>query len=83
MEKNDFDYDELDVAALKALARGDASEAQQKRALRFILFVSGVREMPRVTEKDRLDAFNEGRRFVGWVVAKLIELVGVTEQKEI
>jgi len=81
--KDDPQIDDLDVAALKALAKGTASEPQQKRALRFILHVSGVREMPAVSENERKDAFNNGRRYVGWMVAKLIEMVGVTaETKE-
>lgn len=74
--------DEHDIAALKALAAGNANEGQQKRALRFILHLSGVREMPIVTDSERQDAFREGRRSVGWQIARLVELVGVTVEKK-
>lgn len=75
---------ELEVAAMKALAAGVANAGQQKTALRFILNTSGVRDMSVDLENDRVTVFNEGRRFVGWQIAKLIELVGVTTdtQKE-
>jgi hypothetical protein len=70
-------YEKADVYALKALSQGQASEAQQVRALEWILrnasqfddlsYRSGV-------SGDRDTAFAEGRRFVGLQVVKMINL---------
>lgn len=72
--------EDADVYALKALAQGVASPGQQKRVLSFILNASGVREMPQVSDNPYVDAFNQGRHFVGWQVARLVELTGLTDQ---
>ena len=73
--------EDQDVYALKALAAGVASAGQQQRALRFFLNASGIRDCPRVSDNPLELAFNEGRRFVGWQVARLVELVGITSDQ--
>lgn len=75
-------YDDADIAALKALANGTASAGQQARALRFFFYLSGLREMPTYSENSLEMAFNDGRKFVGWWIAKIIELTGVTTERE-
>lgn len=70
-------YTDRDIAAIQALARGDASPDQQTHALRFIVeticccydmsFRPGV-------EGDRDTAFAEGRRFVGLQLVKMTKL---------
>lgn len=77
-KKPDIVFEEADVHALKALSNGTANSAQQQRAIRFFFNASGLREVPYVSDNPLEMAFNEGRKFVGWHVAKLIELVGVT-----
>ena len=72
------EYEPADVAAIQALARGNASMDQQKRALAwFIEKAAGAYEMsyrPGGIEGDRDSAFAEGRRFVGNQVVKMIKL---------
>jgi len=71
-------YDDLDRNAFQALAAGVASAGQQKRALQFIFSVSGIRELPTYSDNPLELAYNNGRKSVGWHVARMIELVGVT-----
>ncbi len=70
------DYTPADAAAMQALSRGDASEAQQRRVVDW-LFREGARigDLSWVPESDRASSFMEGRRFVGLQVAKLIKMV--------
>lgn len=63
-----------DVAAFQALAQGKADEAQQKRALNWILYeASNVYDLEYRTES-RDHAFCSGRRFVGLQVIKMLKL---------
>lgn len=69
--------DKSDVYAIKALSTGTASEAQQRRALTWILeeasAYDGLSYSP--GENGRRDTdFAEGRRFVGLQIAKLIRM---------
>lgn len=67
-----------DIGALRALARGDAMEHQQIRALKFI--VEGLAATyqqsfrPGGLEGDRETAFAEGRRFVGTQIVGLLTI---------
>lgn len=78
-------YDDIDVAALKALAAGVANEGQQKRALRWIVETAAhtydlsYRPGP---DGDRDTAFAEGSRFVGQQVVKLINMPAKPAQEE-
>jgi hypothetical protein len=69
------------VTAVKALARGDASEAQQKNVFRWI--VEGASVYYGMSYRggfggDRDTAFLEGRRFVGH---QLVHLVNMTREQ--
>jgi len=68
-------WDKPDAAAFQALARGEASPDQQKRALRFLVEnIAGYYDISFRPESDRVSAFAEGKRFVGQQVVKLIAL---------
>ena len=71
-------YESADVSAIQALARGNASMDQQKRALAWIIeSAAGTYEMsyrPGAGEGDRDTVFAEGRRFVGNQVVKMTKL---------
>lgn len=67
-----------EIKALKAVAVGKASAGQQQLALRFVFNISGIRNAPEVFENPIEQGFDTGKRFVGWQVARLIELTGVT-----
>lgn len=66
-----------DTAAIQALAAGEATPAQQRRALRWIVEAAGgaydlsYRPGP---GGDRDTAFHEGRRFVATQIVKLTKL---------
>lgn len=70
-------YDDMDVAAFKALAAGVANEGQQKRALDWIIrkaahaYDLSYRPGP---NGDRDTAFAEGARNVGLEIVKLINM---------
>lgn len=71
------EWDVADAAAFQALARGDATADQQRRALKFLVeTLSGYYEIsfrPGV-DGDRVSAFSEGKRFVGQQVVKLLAI---------
>lgn len=65
-----------DVAmAIKALSAGNANEGQQQRALSYIMFDLCRLRDPSFEdgEKPLKSAHNEGRRFVGLMIAGAIE----------
>lgn len=67
--------DKADVYALKALASGEASEGQQKRALNWILNVAcGVRDTTFYPDSQRDSDFAQGKRFVGLEIVALVNL---------
>ena len=72
------DYEVADAAAIQALMRGDATEEQQQRALRYVIeVVAGTYEQtywPGGDEGRRDSDFAEGRRFVGNTLVKLTKL---------
>lgn len=71
-------YEEADVVAIQALARGTANLEQQRRALTWIIErAAGTYEMsyrPGGEDGARDTVFAEGRRFVGNQVVKMTKL---------
>lgn len=71
-------YDPADVAAIQALGRGDATEDQQQRALRYIIeVVAGTYDQsfwPGGEEGRRDSDFAEGKRHVGNTLVKMTKL---------
>ena len=67
--------DLVDGYALQALARGEATEDQQRRALRLIVEdIAGLYRLSYDPDSDRQTAFAEGRRSVGHVIVGLIKI---------
>lgn len=70
-------FAKADAYAIKALARGEATEEQQKRALEWFVYTASVADdlsyRPGV-DGDRATAFAEGRRFVGLQTLKLVNI---------
>lgn len=60
------EFDDYDIAALKALEKGLANEAQQKRALDCVIRkIARTYELSYHPASERGTCFAEGRRFVG------------------
>jgi hypothetical protein len=69
------DYDEYDVTAMQALARGDANDQQQQRALNWIVHAAAMaNDQSFVPGQADVTSFLEGRRSVGNQIKKLINL---------
>lgn len=72
-------YADADIAAVKALSRGEATPDQQLHALRYIVeTLSGYYDISFRPEPDGGAlgmAFHEGRRFVGAQLVKMTKLV--------
>lgn len=71
------EYSDEDVGALKALARGDCPEHQQRRAMKFIVEqLCGVYDLEfrPGPEGDRESAFAGGKRWVGLQIVKMVNL---------
>lgn len=67
-------YDLADASAIQALLRGEASSAQQQRALRWVIEqAAGMYEF-QFYPTDRETAFALGRGFVGQQIVKLSKL---------
>jgi hypothetical protein len=65
----------VDIAAVQALARGDASEHQQRHALTWIIESVCRTYQPSYSPAgDRDTAFAEGRRFVGLMLVETLKL---------
>lgn len=68
-------YDIKDIAAVQAMARGEADAAQQARALKWIIeVVAGTYDQSYRPDSERDTAFAEGRRFVGLSLVKATKL---------
>lgn len=75
-------YRKIDIYALKALAKGEASEGQQRRVLDWIIQqAAGTYDVSYRSSSDRDTAFAEGRRFVGLQIVKLLNLPSATIEK--
>lgn len=69
------DWELPDAGAIQALARGDASPDQQRRALDFIVQkLARTYDLSFRPSGDRDTAFAEGSRWVGLQLVKLINL---------
>lgn len=70
--------DPADAAALQALARGNATTIQQKRAITWIIETAaatyGTSYRKGGPEGDRETVFAEGRRFVGNLIVGALKL---------
>jgi hypothetical protein len=70
-------YSKHDVMAVKALAAGNATEGQQKRALSLIIEgIAGSYEPSYWPGSPTDTAFAEGRRFVGLQLVKFVNMSG-------
>ena len=66
-------YEVADVAAIQALARGDATEDQQKRALRYLIeTLCGTYDMAYRPASPRDTDFALGKAFVGQQLVKFL-----------
>ncbi|RWF78993.1 MAG: hypothetical protein EOS26_03230 [Mesorhizobium sp.] len=79
-------YEDLDVAAVKAIAAGNASESQQKRAIGWIVHKAAMtHDEPFVPGQPDVTAHLTGRMNVGRQILKLvnvpIELLTKPERK--
>jgi hypothetical protein len=63
-----------DAYALQALAKGIASEGQQKRALDWIIRCAGTYEPTFFVGQQDATNFAEGSRYVGLQVVKLVNM---------
>ncbi len=69
------EWDEFDASAIQALARGDANDQQQRRALQWIVEkASMVGDQSFVPGQADVVAFIEGRRSVGNQIRKLVNI---------
>jgi len=73
-----------DAYAIKALFRGEADEAAQKRAVRCIVEeICGTYEMSFDPSNERLSSFNEGKRHVGRVLVGIATInLGLVKKAE-
>jgi hypothetical protein len=68
-------WDYPDAAAIQALAQGNATEGQQKRALRFIVEgLCATYDMSYRPDSQRDTDFAEGKRHVGNQIVKLTKV---------
>ena len=68
-------YDKSQVAALQALAHGDANEGQQQQALQFIIEdLCKTYDEPYRPDSDRDTTFALGKRHAGMELVKLLKL---------
>ena len=69
------EYEKADIRAIQALARGDATESDQRRALNWIINVAAATydEPFRPGQSDVVD-YMLGRRSVGLAIVKLMKL---------
>lgn len=68
-------WEDADAGAIQALARGDASEDQQRRALEWIINrACATYDMSFHPEGDRATCFAEGKRFVGNQIIKMMKI---------
>ena len=65
--------DTADVAAIRAIAQGNADESQQKRFMRWLVEdAAGTYGMTFDPDSDRASAFAEGKRHVGRKVVGIV-----------
>lgn len=77
------EWNDRQVYALQALARGEATEYQQKDVLKFIVEkICGTYDETFDLDSERVSAHYQGRRFVGLQIVKLISLNMAAINKE-
>ena len=76
--------DDVDGYAIQALAKGEASEDQQRRAFSCIVKeLCGTYDMTFDPESPRMSDFNEGKRAVGRSLVGLLTLnIGMVSEKQ-
>jgi len=69
-----INIEKLDILAIKAVARGDAGEVEQKRAIKYILEVIGAKDINSYVKGD-IEATHIllGRQFVGQTISAIID----------
>ena len=73
-----------EASAIRALAKGEADEVQQKRALQWVVqYAAGIGDLcyRPGPDGDRETAFAEGRRFVGLQITRLVNMSGEQLEK--
>ena len=76
-------YTDETVYAMKALTAGTATAEQQKHALDWIIkTLAGTYEMSFRPDSERETDFQEGKRFVGLQIVKMINLPAALLKKE-
>jgi hypothetical protein len=77
-----FEYTDQDVAAIQAVAYGNASESQQRLAMKWIIENAGTHDLP-YRPNDRDTTFACGMQHVGKQIIKMIhiDLKALKEQK--
>jgi hypothetical protein len=75
-------YDKSDIFAFQALARGEATPHQQQRALSWIMYASGIDDLPYVPGQTNDTNFAVGRTWVARQVRKLLALTLNLEKLE-
>lgn len=80
-------FEPADATAVQAVFEGQASDEQQRRAMRWILNgACRIHEISFHPENTRLSDFNEGQRFVGKQIAELLRtdvrgLIAILQQR--
>lgn len=68
-------YEDADTYALKAVAKGEATDVQQRRAMNWIInTLCGTYDLSYRPDSDRDTVFAEGKRHVGMQIVKHINL---------
>ena len=68
------EYELADITALQALERGEADEAQQQRALKWIVNnAAATYEVAWNPDNERASSFESGRRYVGLEIIKMLK----------
>lgn len=73
-----------EASAIRALAKGEADEVQQKRALQWIVqSAANIGDLPYRpgTDGDRETVFACGRQFVGLQITRLVNMSGEQLEK--
>lgn len=66
------DFKDYDAYAWQAFSRGEANEAQQRRAFEWLMTASGVRDELFVPGQDDVRTYLMGRRSIGLQVARML-----------
>lgn len=75
-------YTVADVAAVQAVARGDATKDQQQRALNWIIYEAAKAYDLDYRPDSRDHAFASGKRFAGLQVVTMLKIdIGKLKQK--